>query len=259
MVMKPFAHSSPRRGGLIALTLFLAVSSAGLFRGEAQQPALPEGVTPPPPPPRVYGNLIPGHVPLKVKVRNLNNERWARDLEVEVTNHSDKPIYFLKISILPGMKGDSGYDIAFPLRYGRPELVDLEEQIAPDDVPIPPGESYVFKIPEKNWRAWEFIAAKKKLKKNEPRKINIEFNLLNFGDGTGYVTTGAKPVTKKVSQGPELHALGGSGVESISLDYRESRRRDGYGNGFRYRAKVNGRGAGDAGRWAYDVFLIPAP
>jgi hypothetical protein len=59
-----------------------------------------------------------------------------------------------------------------------------------------------------------------------------------------------------VSEANELHALPEMGVESISLDYREAGRRDKFGNAFRYRAKVNGRGAGAAGRWAYDVFLL---
>jgi hypothetical protein len=58
-----------------------------------------------------------------------------------------------------------------------------------------------------------------------------------------------------LSEPGELHPLAALGVESISLDYRESGRRDRYGNSFRYRAKVNGPGGGGAGRWAYDVFL----
>lgn len=59
-----------------------------------------------------------------------------------------------------------------------------------------------------------------------------------------------------VSEANELHPLPESGVRSISLDYRESGLRDRFGNAFRYRARVNVRGAGDAGRWAYDVFLV---
>ena len=48
----------------------------------------------------------------------------------------------------------------------------------------------------------------------------------------------------------ELHSLSDLNVNSISLDFKESRRTDQYGNQFRYRAKVNET------RWAYDVFYV---
>lgn len=58
-----------------------------------------------------------------------------------------------------------------------------------------------------------------------------------------------------ISEPDELHTLQEVGVESIALDYRESKRTDRYGNLFRYRAKVYGINRQDPGRWAYDVFL----
>lgn len=59
-----------------------------------------------------------------------------------------------------------------------------------------------------------------------------------------------------VSQASELHELHQLGVHSIDLDYKESRRRDQYGNRFRYRAKVDDAKRSRAGRWAWDVFLV---
>jgi hypothetical protein len=58
-----------------------------------------------------------------------------------------------------------------------------------------------------------------------------------------------------ISEPWELHTLPELGIASISLDHRESRRRDGYGNVFRYRAKVYGSNRSDSGRWAWDIFL----
>jgi hypothetical protein len=62
-----------------------------------------------------------------------------------------------------------------------------------------------------------------------------------------------------VSEPGELRTLPSLGVTVIELGYRESRRTDGHGNVFRYRAKVHGPTGPALGRWAYDVFLVPAP
>jgi hypothetical protein len=54
-----------------------------------------------------------------------------------------------------------------------------------------------------------------------------------------------------ISQANELSGLAEAGVNRISLEYRESRRQDRWGNVFRYQSKV----VGPASPLAYDVFL----
>jgi hypothetical protein len=62
-----------------------------------------------------------------------------------------------------------------------------------------------------------------------------------------------------ISQPSELFTLPSLGVFSISLNYKESRRKDRYGNVFRYRSRINvtdqQEDSSKAGPVAYDVFF----
>jgi hypothetical protein len=91
----------------------------------------------------------------------------------------------------------------------------------------------------------------------------------NGGNGDGVITAADSVFSSLrlwqdgnhngVSEPAELNTLVSLGLETLELDYKESKRSDRYGNGYRYRAKVKATNHADIGRWAWDVFLLSAP
>ncbi len=144
----------------------------------------------PPAKERVLENEIPKHLPIKIKIKkekefkNLNNENWANDFELEVTNIGGKPIYFLHIILITDVKAAAGYQIVFPLYFGRAELGNYGVLPEPEDVPIKPGESFGLRIHEGQMQAWEQMNRREG--RPHPKKIRAKFQWLFFGDGTGY-------------------------------------------------------------------------
>ena len=62
-----------------------------------------------------------------------------------------------------------------------------------------------------------------------------------------------------VSEASELFSLQDGGLKILELSYKTSKYVDQYGNRFRYRAKIRDTNGAQAGRWAWDVFLVSAP
>ncbi|HEV2706685.1 MAG TPA: hypothetical protein VGV59_12230 [Pyrinomonadaceae bacterium] len=60
------------------------------------------------------------------------------------------------------------------------------------------------------------------------------------------------------SEPDELHTLPALSLKTLDLQYRWSARRDHHGNLFRWRAKVTDTRDAQAGRWAWDVYLVIA-
>ena len=184
---------------MIPFGLFSLIDKAS-SQGPEQQISTPQIEMVPPEQEKKFHIGVPAHLPLKIKVKNVNSKRWVHDIEVEVTNTSEKAIYFLDFYIvLPGINGLMGSRVGFWLHYGRPELIDFSAPVLPDDVPLQPGEKYTFKIPESSAKGWDYLREKEG--RPEPKVIKLIFQGLNFGDGTGYSDTSGAPVNihKKMS------------------------------------------------------------
>lgn len=139
---------------------------------------------------RKLENLIPKHVPLAVKIRkekekqfkDLENENWARDFELQVTNIGDKPIYEFYLLLVLDVKDASGQNVIAPVYYGRTELGDFRVLATREDVSLRPGDSCFLKIHPGQIGAWDI---RRREGRQHPRNISIKLEGLSFGDGTG--------------------------------------------------------------------------
>ena len=89
---------------------------------------------------------------------------------------------------------------------------------------------------------------------------------INGGNGDGLITPGDSIFASLrlwqdlnhngVSEAAELISLQNVALKTIELEYKESWRKDRYGNYFRYRAKVKDEKGAQVNRWAWDVFIL---
>lgn len=197
-----------RANASFILTLFVGavclapVLVAGAFRAGSSQA---------PPERKLKARAFNG-IPLKVKeVRNLQKEGddWFRDLEIEVENISDNPIYYISLIVEfpdiaappPQVREDgstpSRSTTGFWLSFGSRRLGDVKKLATPDDIALRPGETYVFKIPDGWVKGFEHLKKEKNLRPDQTGKMELEFSIISFGDGTGYIAGEKRAYLKK--------------------------------------------------------------
>ena len=88
----------------------------------------------------------------------------------------------------------------------------------------------------------------------------------NGGNGDGVITPADGVFTSLqlwrdtnhngISEPSELSTMEAGGLKTLEVAYKTSKFVDQYGNSFRYRAKVKDTNEAQAGRWAWDVYLV---
>ena len=124
------------------------------------------------------------NMPVRVrKVKNLQSDTWPNDLEIEIENVSKKSIYFINAYLLfPDVavpNGISGVNI----KFGNSENMNIERYAKPEDEHLEPGQTFTLMIRGMDKRG---LIAKQKKTPHSFKKLEFEFEIISFGDGTGY-------------------------------------------------------------------------
>lgn len=146
---------------------------------------------------------IPEQLPIKVKIKkdkeegfeDLNNERWIRNFELEVKNTGDRNIYALSLVWTLTEVEIGGIPYGATMLYGRHQFISVAgERPTPEDDPIEPGETHVFKLSNVRIEGWESHARENNL---HPKHVFVIFNFLCFGDGTGWESSDGRPFNRQ--------------------------------------------------------------
>src|SRR5258707_6286948 len=125
-------------------------------------------------------------IPLAVtKVSNLQSDTWYKDLEIEVKNISNKPIYFILAYLgFPDIPEPADDEYGIALEFGKRGNIDYTKDADPHDPHLNPGDKFTFTIPEK---MKEGLRAQNEDTPELMKKLDLHISVVSFGDGTGIV------------------------------------------------------------------------
>jgi hypothetical protein len=142
--------------------------------------------------------------PVAIKeIRNAQSDHFLRDVEIEIKNITNKPIYYVCLYIqFPNIKVESRGYYAFSLHYGDTRFDRVAELASPQDQPIPPGGTITLTVPSDIWEGFEWYKNEKNLPPAATNTVEIRLEEVSFGDGTGYDY--GKPYPRTRSSGKNL-------------------------------------------------------
>lgn len=134
---------------------------------------------------RKFNNKEFRDMPVRVrKVKNLQSETWPKDLEIEIENVSNRPIYFVNAALIfpddPAPNGASG----ILLQYGNVKNLDIRRIAEAEDEHLDPGKTVTLVVSNMYKKG---LLAKQKRTPNNLKRLDFSLDIVNFGDGTGFV------------------------------------------------------------------------
>jgi hypothetical protein len=178
---------------IILITIGISLASVCIAQSEGTVPDIA---------PRTLELLDVGYkLPIEiVSVRNLlKTKHWLRDLELEIKNISDKPIYGVYFVLsLPDDKGTPNSSYGVHLEYGQ--FFHPGQPASADGEPIATGETILLKVDEPLWRGYENHLARGNVPEQASYKVRLTVLSIDFGDGTGFFNGGV-PYPRNHSEG----------------------------------------------------------
>ena len=168
-------------------------------------------------------NKVPKHLPIKVEIIYGEDKTTLAGTKFKFTNTSDKPIYYLYFALnapddFPRIQNSK---LGFPttLYCGIGRLGDLANVAQPGDVGIGNDESCDFQISKDEVK--RFIRFLNENSITDDIRLELIFQVLSFGDKTGFVGTTGKSVP---SSSPSIKISPFNNKKEISFFCRSFRR-----------------------------------
>jgi hypothetical protein len=153
-------------------------------------------------------NSVPSKVPIKIEIINGDMKSALQDIEIKVTNISNRPIYYLDLSLASAEEFMPRHRVGVGTRLtiGNSKLADYSQSVdhfrseRANTIPFEPGDSKSFSVPkEKAAGFWRVMVDKGY---SRDAKLVLELQTLSFGDRSGLFTRDAieMPTEKIVDQ-----------------------------------------------------------
>jgi hypothetical protein len=126
-------------------------------------------------------------------VRNLDAPDWINNVELEVENRSNRPIYYVRVMLtFPDVPKSTELDgiprgLSTTLRYGRKEFFAHPGELATaEDVPIRPGERAILRLEPDKQEGLKHYLNRHNVSESTVRRVRVRIEDISFGDGSGY-------------------------------------------------------------------------
>jgi hypothetical protein len=126
--------------------------------------------------------------PIKIqKAIGGQGDEWLENLAIEVENTSNKPVYFVRLTVILPQVVENNKQLCFDVIYGDWRLVNLSQKANAGNSAIPPGQRMrLYFSPGNHQHLVNFLSSRSR-SLSTVTTASVLLQEVNFGDGTGYL------------------------------------------------------------------------